>query len=364
MNIKDLKKIVKDILVENRNAEIENLQKKIKDIKEKINNEYVEVGDNDESDDVLLKHKPPENWSGYDEGPDPEWHAQHEALRRLTDQWERLKTQLDQLQKIDPNRPSKGQRELTEPGYNSRSERIAIAKAKARTDNPSATTTVTENKNASLKSILKELYEQEEASTSEEEPKVEFPTWLETKIKEVHGKPGQGSIFADPGSVKDIVLKTIADNSNKISEIASTTGALKTNVSGIGYDLVLPMEEAQNLADAQVEETEKVEGPNRINVPLVRTSAPMSEFATDELTIIVRPKKDQTGAIIPNEYIILSAFPGKDLPRASEWNGKYAVIVPEQSNAQQTPEASVSSSQIQERFTSTRWQRLANIIKD
>lgn len=203
----------------------------------------------------------------------------------------------------------------------------------------------------SIKSVLKELYEQEQASTSEEEPKVEFPTWLETKIKDVHGKPGQGSIFADPDSVKDIVLQTITDNSN-ISEIASTTGALKTNVSGIGYDLVLPIEEAQNLADAQVEETEKVEGPNRINVPMVRTSAPMSEFATDELTIIVRPKKDQTGAIIPNEYIILSAFPGKDLPRASEWNGKYAVIVPGQNEFDGSP----APAPLQERFTPARRQ--------
>ena len=40
--------------------------------------------------------------------------------------------------------------------------------------------------------------------------------------------------------------------------------------------------------------------------------------------------KTKDGEIIPNEYIILSAFPGTtgaDL-RASEWGGKYVVVLP------------------------------------
>lgn len=208
-------------------------------------------------------------------------------------------------------------------------------------------------KNISIKSILKELYEQEETTA---DPQVEFPEWLENKLRTVHGEPGQGSIFADPNSVKDAVLDVIEQNKDRIAEVASTTGTIKTDVSGIGYDLVIPTEEARELADAVMGETEKVEGPNRFRVPMVRTSAPLSDFATDQLTVVVRPKKDQSGAVIPNQYIILSAFPGKDLPRTSEWNGKYAVVIPEQSA--QTEE------NLTESFTTYRWKRLANIIKD
>jgi hypothetical protein len=50
------------------------------------------------------------------------------------------------------------------------------------------------------------------------------------------------------------------------------------------------------------------------------------------LTIIVRPKKDEAGNPLNGQYIVLSAFPGNpDIPRASEWGGKYAVIIPNSS---------------------------------
>lgn len=201
----------------------------------------------------------------------------------------------------------------------------------------------------------------EQLESSEDSPNVEFPTWLEDKLKTVHGVPGQGSIFKNPEEVKDTVLKTIGDKSGEVDKIATTTGAIKVSSPGIGYDLVLPMEEASQLPDASVGETEKVEGPNKIKVPMVTTSAPMEQFSTDELTIIVRPKKDASGKILPNEYIILSAFPGKDLPRASEWNGKFAVVVPEKAGEQSQP---LSESRIyQSGFDLNRWQKMAGILK-
>jgi hypothetical protein len=40
-------------------------------------------------------------------------------------------------------------------------------------------------------------------------------------------------------------------------------------------------------------------------------------------------KKDESRTVIPNEYIVLSAFPGDpSIPRASEWDNKYTVIIP------------------------------------
>jgi hypothetical protein len=160
---------------------------------------------------------------------------------------------------------------------------------------------------------------------------VEVPTWLKGKLEDVHVNPGQGSIFAK--SVDEILklVQNILDktDANKLDQIANSTGTLTMNVPGAGYNLVLPIEQAKKLSGAQESETEKQEGPNKIKVPTITTTAPLSQFKTNELTVIIRPKKNEAGAILPNEYIVLSVFPGDpDIPRASEWNGKYAVIIP------------------------------------
>jgi hypothetical protein len=158
---------------------------------------------------------------------------------------------------------------------------------------------------------------------------VEVPTWLKGKLEDVHTKPGQGSIFAK--SIDD-VLKLAQDALNKskdIDKIANSTGTLTIKSPGIGYNLVLPIDKAKALPGAKESEVEKIEGPNKVKVPAITTTAPLTKFNSDELTIIVRPKKDESGTVIPNEYIVLSAFPGDpSIPRASEWGGKYAVIIP------------------------------------
>jgi len=158
---------------------------------------------------------------------------------------------------------------------------------------------------------------------------VEVPEWLKGKLADVHSKPGQGSIFAKP---IDTVMKTvqqIVDGAKNIDQVANSTGTLTVSSPGIGYNLVLPMAQALKLPGAKQGQVEKVEGPNKIKVPSVTTTAPLSQFTSNELTVIVRPKKDEAGAVIPNEYIVLSAFPGDpDIPRASEWGSKFAVIIP------------------------------------
>ena len=159
---------------------------------------------------------------------------------------------------------------------------------------------------------------------------IEVPTWLKGKLEDIHVKPGQGSIFAKP---IDNVLKLAQDTLDKtkdIDKIANSTGTLTVKSPGIGYNLVLPIEQAKKLPGAKETEVEKIEGPNKIKVPAITTTAPLTQFKSDELTIIVRPKKDEAGTVIPNEYIVLSAFPGDpSIPRASEWGKKYAVIIPD-----------------------------------
>ena len=160
---------------------------------------------------------------------------------------------------------------------------------------------------------------------------VEVPTWLKGKLEDVHVKPGQGSIFAKPVDQILKLAQSLLDKTNpkELDKIANSTGTLTMNVPGAGYNLVLPIDQAKKLPGAQASEVEKQEGPNKVKVPAITTTAPLTQFKTNELTVIVRPKKDEAGNVIPNEYIVLSVFPGDpDIPRASEWNDKYAVIIP------------------------------------
>ena len=158
---------------------------------------------------------------------------------------------------------------------------------------------------------------------------VEVPEWLKGKLADVHSKPGQGSIFAKPIDAVMKIVQQIVDNAKNVDQVANSTGTLTVSSPGIGYNLVLPIAQALKLPGAKQGEVEKVEGPNKVKVPSVTTTAPLTQFKSDKLTVIVRPKKDEAGTVIPNEYIVLSAFPGDpDIPRASEWGGKFAVIIP------------------------------------
>jgi hypothetical protein len=166
------------------------------------------------------------------------------------------------------------------------------------------------------------------------QPNVLFPDWLIKKLNDVHTKVGQGSIFAmDVNKVVEIAKQVVAKEKN-IEQIANSTGTISTNVNNVGYDLVLPIENVKKLANAQIITTNKVEGPTTMEVPAVKTTAPLQSFKTNQLTIIVRPMKNDAGEVVPNGYIILSVFPGNpNIPRISEWNGKYAVIIPNQKSS-------------------------------
>lgn len=153
-----------------------------------------------------------------------------------------------------------------------------------------------------------------------------------------HNKPGVGSIFKSGISEDDIsnMVKKVA------SKVSGDGGAYELSESGVGYDLVLPIDKAKALKDAKEGETEKQEGPNKIKVPSITTSQPASDFSTDKISLIIRKSNPQ---FLPDDvktdtnitkkieegkcYSLLTAFPGNpDIPKASEWNGKYAVIIP------------------------------------
>ena len=71
-------------------------------------------------------------------------------------------------------------------------------------------------------------------------PVVHFQDWLVNKTKQVHGKPGQGSVFAIPAEkVKALVEKIISQsNIAEIEKAATGTGVIERSIPGIGYDLV------------------------------------------------------------------------------------------------------------------------------
>ncbi len=153
-----------------------------------------------------------------------------------------------------------------------------------------------------------------------------------------HNKPGIGSVFKK-GITDDQILKMVKMVSGKIS---GKGGPYQLNSPGIGYDLVLPIDDAKKLKDAKEGTVVKQEGPNKIKVPSISTSQPITDFSTDKVSLLIFPSNPQylPDDVKNNEnildqikqgknYSLVTAFPGNpNIPRASEWNGKYAVIIP------------------------------------
>lgn len=162
--------------------------------------------------------------------------------------------------------------------------------------------------------------------------------YVKSHIKD-HNQFGSGSVFKEGITDEDInsFVNMVIEN-NELGE----GGAFEIEVPGIGYDLVKPYDEAISYDNAQESTTIKKEGPNEIEVPLINTSQSEDDFKTNRLTLIIRPsnpnflpedvKEDGNIMDMINQgkvYSLLTAFPGNpNIPRASEWNGEFAVIVP------------------------------------
>ena len=188
--------------------------------------------------------------------------------------------------------------------------------------------------NKQLRQIIKE--ELSYVLREEENSTIHFLNRLIDKTKRVHSKAGQGSIFSMPIDKVFEKVKEIAASASNVDEIANSTGVLSVKVPNIGYDLVVPVVNGKPMhkgkpLQGQITTTQKEEGPNTIDVPAIITSEPIESFATDQLTVIIRPMKNQEGQVLPNEYIILSVFPGSTGAdkRASEWDGEYMVVIPQ-----------------------------------
>ena len=161
-----------------------------------------------------------------------------------------------------------------------------------------------------------------------------FADWAKGHIEGGHKEPGKGSIFAD------FDLSLIGDALKDIS-IEGEGGVASAMVPGVGYDLVLPMDEALTLPDAEKVQVSKEERGEEIIVTGIRTSAPLSDFSTDQLSVVIRPTTDlqyvpddvkqQVASAVEagQAYSILSAWPGRgDVPPSSQWGDDWAVIIP------------------------------------
>lgn len=99
MDMKDLKKLVREVLLEislkeDRNAEIQKLETLINDIKTQISDEFgIDIGYYDDPDTVLFKHEGPST-DAYG-STDPDWHKDHERLNSLTQKWQDALNQLN-----------------------------------------------------------------------------------------------------------------------------------------------------------------------------------------------------------------------------------------------------------------------------
>lgn len=165
-----------------------------------------------------------------------------------------------------------------------------------------------------------------------------FSQWAKSHIEDGHKDPGKGSVFADfnLGLINNELQGISLDPSKSVYEV---------EVSNVGYDLVIPNDEAARLPDARQTEVEKEDrnGPIKVNAYL--TSAPLESFMTSTMSIVIRPT-DQikfvpetiasderiAAAIERGElYSVISSWPGRgNVPPASQWGDDWAVILPNQ----------------------------------
>jgi len=162
--------------------------------------------------------------------------------------------------------------------------------------------------------------------------------YVKNHIKD-HNKFGTGSTFREGISDEEIIgfVNQVISNQE-----LGDGGAFEIDVPEIGFNLVLPYQEAINLNNAEELITIKKEGPKEIEVPWIKTSQSSDDFKTNRLTLVIRKSNPQ---FLPDDvkedeellnkindgkvYSLLTAFPGNpNIPRTSEWNGQYAVVVP------------------------------------
>ena len=140
-----------------------------------------------------------------------------------------------------------------------------------------------------IKSMMGLLIESTDKLSSVNDDIVLVSDYVKNHIKE-HNKFGTGSTFREGISDEDIMSFVNQVISNQ--ELGEG-GAFEIEVPEIGFDLVLPYEQAIRLNNAQETTTIKKEGQNEIEVPLIRTSQTSDDFKTNNLTLIIRKSNPQ-----------------------------------------------------------------------
>jgi len=163
-----------------------------------------------------------------------------------------------------------------------------------------------------------------------------FSDWAKGHIERGHKEPGKGSIFADFDlSLVNRAIEKIELNPNQ--------AVYTVQVPNVGYDLVLPNSEAQQLENAKQTEVEKEDRQGPIMVNAYTTSQSLEDFMQDKLSVVIRPTSElqyvpeglqKNPAILQaieegSLYSVLSAWPGRgDVPPANQWGDDWAVIIP------------------------------------
>ena len=161
-----------------------------------------------------------------------------------------------------------------------------------------------------------------------------IPDWLKSKITSVHWTVWQWSIFDWNISV-DEITNIANEQISKLSEdqllnIATWTWIYSVKLDKpIWYNLVLPVDQVAQTDILETTTTQKIEWQSNIDVPCIKTNKTLDNYASNDINFVIRQQKDESWNVIPWKYIVLSIFPGTaDIPRASERDGKYAVIIP------------------------------------
>jgi hypothetical protein len=189
-----------------------------------------------------------------------------------------------------------------------------------------------------IKSMMGLLVESTEKISNTNGEIVLISDYIKNHIKE-HNQFGMGSTFRE--GITDEEINSFVEEVIYENELGEG-GLFELNIPNVGFDLVLPYEEAINLDGAEESVTIKKEGKNEIEVPLIKTSQSADDFKTNRLTLVIRKSNPQ---FLPDDvkedeeilekindgkvYSLITAFPGNpNIPRVSEWNGEYAIVVP------------------------------------
>ena len=190
-----------------------------------------------------------------------------------------------------------------------------------------------------IKSMMGLLIESTEKINIPNGQIVLISNYVKSHIKE-HNQFGMGSTFRE--GITDEEINSFVEyvvNENELGD----GGLFELDVPNVGFDLVIPYNDAINLDDAEEFFAIKKEGKNEFEVPLIKTSQSEDDFKTNRLTLVIRKSNQQ---FLPDDvkedeeilqkindgkvYSLITAFPGNpNIPRVSEWNGEYAIIVPQ-----------------------------------